>query len=160
MGRLLAVHACMVCNYYIEGPLHHGGSGISPLFLRNHYALAVCRTCHNLVSVMVANTDQQTQDALTAARRDLVQMEADAVIGDKRAIDLLPLYREALDLFDDEILAETSVCSVCGSVDLNVYDDLTGLQFDDQNAWLHCPRCEEGRLLIETSGYWDEALTD
>ena len=68
MGRLVAVHHCPVCYYNVEDQLHYGTSGISPLFLRNHYALALCRDCHNLVSVMVMNSDAQTAQALLDAR--------------------------------------------------------------------------------------------
>src|SRR5437588_12167727 len=103
MGRLLRVIPCAVCNYHVEDDLHDGGSGIAPMFLRNHYALAICRDCHHLVSVLVANTDEETQSALKTARSEIVQMEADAVIGDKRARDLLPLFRAALDTFDDNV---------------------------------------------------------
>src|SRR5258706_6555591 len=121
MGRLLSVHACPVCNYHIEDELHEGGSGIAVMFLSHHYVLAYCRDCLNLVSVLVHNTEQQTQEALKAARYDIVQMEADAVIGDDRARDLLPLFREALDRFDQDkgiIPPGINLCSVCGSANL------------------------------------------
>ncbi len=154
MGRLLFVHSCPVCNYFIEGELHHGHSGISTFFLRNHYSLAICGNCHNLVSVLVANNDAQTNAALTDARHDIVQMEADAVIGDSTARDLLPLFREALDTFDGNVPGEVSLCTVCGSSDMTVFDEITPDQLDAQDAWLPCPRCTEGKLLIETAGQW------
>ena len=155
MGRLLRVHPCVVCNYHVEDELHAGGSGIAPIFLRNHYALAICRDCHHLVSVLVANTDEETQEALKDALHDIVQMEADAVIGDKRARDLLPLFREALDTFDSSVPAANTVCTMCGSVNVEIMSDVTAAEYDDQNAWIPCPKCEEGRLLVETSGAWD-----
>ena len=154
MGRLLQVHQCLVCNYFIEGELHHGTSGISPLFLRNHYALAVCRTCRNLVSVLVPNTPQQITETLASARQTLVQMEADAIVGDPEARDLLPLFREALDTFDENEPGVVGQCNVCGSADLELHDDLDPTLFDEQDAWLRCPRCAEGQLLIETAGEW------
>lgn len=155
MGRLLIVHPCPLCYYHIEDKLHEGGSGIAPMFLRNHYALAICRDCRHLVSVLVANTDQETQRALKTARGEIVQMEADAVIGDKRARDLLPLFREALDSFDDSVPAAVTTCTVCGSANIDVITEVNGDQYDHQDAWINCPRCAEGRLLIETSGSWD-----
>lgn len=158
MGRLLSVHACPVCNYHIEDQLHEGGSGIAVMFLNHHYVLALCNDCQNLVSVLVPNTEQETQDALKSARHDIIQMEADAVIGDDRARDLLPLFRQALDNFDEDkdiVPAGINVCSVCGSRSLRVAPDLDGAQFDAQDAWVQCPRCEEGWLLVETTGDWD-----
>ncbi len=155
MGRLVTAHSCPVCNYFIEDDLSQGGSGISPMFLRNHYALAICRNCRNLVSTLVANNDQQMTEALANARSEIVQMEADAVVGDMRARDLLPLFREALDSFEADMAGEVSLCSVCGSTDLDLYDDVNVKDLDAQDAWLPCPRCEEGRLLVETTGSWD-----
>src|SRR5262245_11503655 len=87
MGRLLSVHACPVCNYHVEDQLHEGGSGIAVMFLNHRYVLAICDDCKNLVSILVRNTEQQTEEALKTARHDIVQMEADAVIGDDRARD-------------------------------------------------------------------------
>ncbi len=145
-----------MCNYHVEDELHEGGSGIAPIFLRNHYALAICKDCHHLVSVLVPNTSEETQDALKTARRDLVQLEADAVIGDRRARDLLPLFREALDTFDErEVPAAATTCTMCGSASVEIVPGVSGAQFDDQDAWIKCPSCEEGRLLIETTGSWD-----
>jgi rubrerythrin len=159
MGRLLTVHPCPVCNYHVEGVLHEGGSGIASTFLRNHYALAICQDCRHLVSVLVPNTDQEMQDALKAARYNIVQMEADAVIGDHRARDLLPLFRQALDSFDEggETAAPVTLtaCTVCGSANVVIQTGVSGEQFDQKDAWIQCPRCAEGRLLIETSGAWD-----
>jgi hypothetical protein len=150
------VHPCPVCYYHVEDPLHEGGSGIAGMFLRNRYALAICQDCHHLVSVLVPNTDDEVQDALKTARRALVQMEADAVIGDRRARDLLPLFREALDTFDQESVPPAiTACTMCGSRNLEIQRDVTGEQYDDQDAWVNCPQCREGRLLIETSGAWD-----
>lgn len=155
MGRLVSVHHCPVCFYNIEEQLHYGTSGISSLFLRNHYALALCRNCRHLVSVVVANNSTQTERALADARSELVQMEADAVIGDNRAREMLPLFREALDTFDGSVPGEPTVCTSCGSIDLDVMDSITGDQLDRAEVWIHCPRCEEGTLLIETTGHWD-----
>ncbi len=156
MGRLLIVHPCPVCNYHVEDELHEGGSGIAPLFLRNHYALAICKNCRHLVSVLVPNTDQETQDALKTARHDIIQMEADAVIGDRRARDLLPLFREALDAFDStDNPAITITCTMCGSTDVEVQSAVNGQQMDAEDAWIMCPRCQDGRLLVVTSGSWD-----
>ena len=158
MGRLLSVHACPVCNYHVEDQLHEGGSGIAVMFLNHRYVLALCGDCHNLVSILVRNTDEQTQEALKAARHDIVQMEADAVIGDHRARDLLPLFRQALDHFEsdkDIVPTGINVCSVCGSANLQIAPDVDGSLFDAQDAWIQCPRCTEGWLLVETSGVWD-----
>lgn len=154
MGRLLRVHPCPVCNYHVEEDLHEGNSGIDPMFLRNRYALAICADCHHLISVLVPNSDQETQSALRTARSDLIQMEADAVIGDKRALDLLPLFRAALDAFDEHVPAAVSACTHCGSEHIQLVSTDSRL-YDIQRAWVRCPRCEEGRLLIETVGTWD-----
>jgi uncharacterized protein with PIN domain len=156
VGRLLTVHPCPVCNYHVEDVLHEGGSGIASLFLRNHYVLAICQDCRHLVSVLVPNTDQETQDALKTARHDIVQMEADAVIGDHRARDLLPLFREALDTFEESAVPATiTACTMCGSTNVEIQSGVSGEQYDKQDAWIKCPRCREGQLLIETSGTWD-----
>ncbi len=155
MGRLLSVHPCPVCNYYVEDVLHEGGSGIAPMFLRNHYVLANCLDCHHLVSVLVPNTEDEIRDALKTARHDIVQMEADAVIGDQRARELLPLFREALDTFDESVPLATPTCTACGSSNLEIQSEVSGAQYDDQDAWVACPRCGEGHLLIETTGAWD-----
>lgn len=155
MGRLVAVHHCPVCYYNVEDRLHYGTSGISPLFLRNHYALALCRNCRNLVSVVVANSDVQTTQALSDARSELVQMEADAVIGDQRAREMVPFFREALDTFDGSVPGEATLCTNCGSTDLEIFDAITGEDLDQAEVWIHCPRCEEGTLLVETNGTWD-----
>ncbi len=155
MGRLLTVHPCPVCNYHVESELHEGGSGIAGMFLRNHYALAICMDCRQLVSALVPNTDQETDEALKAARRDLVQIEADAVIGDQRARYLLPLVRQALDQFDGSVPAAVPNCTNCGSAHLEIMTGVSGKQLDARDAWVRCPRCEEGRLLVETTGSWD-----
>lgn len=155
MGRLLRVHPCAVCNYHVEDELHEGGSGISTMFLRNHYTLAICRDCKHLVSVLVANTDQETDEALRDARSNIVQMEADAVIGDKRARDLLPLFREALDTFDSNVPVAVTTCTMCGGDNIEIQREVSGAQYDAQDAWVKCPLCEDGRLLIETNGSWD-----
>jgi hypothetical protein len=154
MGRLLMVHPCPVCNYYVEGDLHEGGSGISGMFLRNRYMLANCHDCHNLVSVLVANSATETQDALRRARGELVQMEADAVLGDERARSLLPLFRAALDDYDGSEPAAVTHCTLCDSANLELHP-VHGPQFDAQEAWVLCPACHEGQLLLETNGYWD-----
>lgn len=155
MGRLLRVHPCPVCNYHVEETLHEGNSGIDPMFLRNHYALAICVECQHLVSVLVPNSEQETQSALRTARSDLLQMEADAIIGDKRALDLLPLFRAALDAFDDNVPAAVSTCTHCGSGRIQLVGTDDSRLYDIQRAWVRCPRCEEGRLLVETVGAWD-----
>lgn len=161
MGRLLRVIGCPVCNYSVEDELHEGGSGIATMFLRNHYALALCGNCHNLVSVLVPNTAQETQNAIQQAKDAITQMESD-VIGDvdvrtlTRARDLLPLFREALRDFDEDVEpAAVSACTFCGSTNIEVQSNVTEGQYDDHDAWTRCPRCEEGRLMIETNGYWD-----
>ncbi len=83
-------------------------------------------------------------------------MEADAVIGDRRARDLLPLFRETLDTFDqDETPPAITTCTMCGSKNLDIQTEVTGEQYDDQDAWIKCPQCQEGHLLIETTGAWD-----
>jgi hypothetical protein len=154
MGRLVSVHHCPVCYYNVEDHLHYGTSGISSLFLRNHYTLALCHDCQNLVSVVVANNPAQTEQALSDARAELVQ-EADAVIGDHRAREMLPFFREALDTFDGSVPGENTVCTLCGSANLELHDAITGAELDRAEVWIHCPRCEEGTLLIETTGHWD-----
>lgn len=155
MGRLLWAHPCPVCNYHVEAELYEGSSGIDPMFLRNHYALAICADCQQLVSVLVPNTEQETQNALRAARRDMTEMEANARIGDERARDLLPLFRAALEAFDDAVPQAVSGCSHCGSTNLQLVGANDSRLYDIQRAWVRCPRCEEGRLLIETIGTWD-----
>jgi hypothetical protein len=154
MGRLLLVHPCAVRNYHVEDELHEGGSGSASLFLHNHYVLAICGACRNLMSVLVPNTEAETQDALKIARQEIVQMEADAVVGDTRARDLLPFFRDALDRFNDALPATITQCSYCGSPDITL-QRVDGAHFDAQDAWLPCPRCEDGRLLVETNGRWD-----
>ena len=154
MGRLLRVHQCAVCNYYIENELHHGGSGISTTFLRNHYAVSICRNCKNIVSALVANTSDQMRQSITAARRALVQMEADAIIGDVEARDLLPIFREALDTLDENEKGAVGQCDICNSTDLEIFEDIDPAELDANNTWLHCPRCGEGKLLLETAGEW------
>ncbi|MCS6872487.1 MAG: hypothetical protein RML95_11845 [Anaerolineae bacterium] len=155
MGRLLRAHPCPVCNYHIESELYEGNSGIDPMFLRNHYALAICAECHQLVSVLVPNTEQETQEALRTARREISQMEADAVIGDERARTLLPLFRAALEAFDESVPQAATNCSYCGSAHVQLVNIGDSRLYDIQRAWVRCPRCEEGRLLIETIGTWD-----
>src|SRR5450631_3305523 len=103
MGRRVFVHQCAVCNYYIESDLYIGWSGISPIFLRDHYELAACRDCHNLVSVIIPNTPDQQVDTLTQARRNLVIAEAEAIAGNTDAQRLLPDLRESLDTFDENV---------------------------------------------------------
>ena len=154
MGRLLFIHQCAVCNYYVEGELHYGWSGISTQFLRNHYALATCQNCQNVVSALVPTPLEDINGVITAARRALVQMEADAIIGDEDARNMLPFFKEALDTFDENMPGSIGQCDVCGSFDLKLHEDLDPEQFDAQDAWLPCPRCAEGQLLIETVGEW------
>ena len=162
MGRLLKVHGCPVCNYYVEDELHEGSSGIAPEFIRNRYALAICHNCNNLVSVFTPATEDEIRAALDDTRDAIEKMESDAT-GEEtsardmvRARDLLPLFRETLDTFDESIEPEAvSACTICGSHNIEIVRDVTGGQFDDQDAWIHCPSCKEGRLLVGTTGYWD-----
>ena len=154
MGRRIYVHQCPVCNYYIESELTIGGSGISPLFLRNHYELAACHTCQNLISVFVPNTPDQQVAAISEARRNLVIAEAEAMAGDVEARQLLPDLREALDNVDESLDPVESACEICGSTDLQYYSDLNLALLDAGRIWLSCPRCAEGRLLIESAGEW------
>jgi hypothetical protein len=155
MGRLLIVHPCPVCNYHVEDELHEGGSGVDVMFLRNHYRLAICADCHELVSVLVPNTNAETAAALETARREIVQLEVEAREGDDRAKGLLPLFRAALNTFDENVPAAVSVCTFCGSTAIEIQPVESAL-FDAQDAWVRCPRCEEGRLLVETAGTWDQ----
>lgn len=155
MGRLLTVHPCPVCNYHVEGELHEGSSGSDALFLRNHYALALCGDCRHLVSVLVASSEEETDAALAMARRDMAQMEADARDGDLDARYWLPFFRAALADYSDQEPAAVSQCTVCGSANINIVGALTGAQYDAQDAWVQCPACQEGRLLVETSGAWN-----
>jgi uncharacterized protein with PIN domain len=156
MGRLLSIVPCPVCNYNVEDELHHGTSAISGEFIKNGFKLAICHDCRQLVSVLVMNDDAETDSALRDARYEIVQMEADAVIGDDRAKDLLPLFRHTLDTFNSaEEPAAVTVCTNCGSNNIEVHGEVTADQFDAQDAWLPCPRCEEGRLMVETTGRWD-----
>jgi uncharacterized protein with PIN domain len=156
MGRLLTVHPCPICNYYVEDTLNEGGSGIAPLFLKNHYVLAICKDCHNLVSVIIPNTEQETQDALKTARDDIIQMEADVILGDRRAREMLPLFKQSVDSFaSDETPTPETRCTMCGSANIEIQTDVNGAQFDAQDAWILCPNCKEGHLLVETTGAWD-----
>jgi hypothetical protein len=155
MGRLLTVYPCPVCNYHVEGELHEGGSGSDVVFLRNHYALAICANCHHLVSVLVANSDEETDIALHDARRDVARMETDAQDGDPDARYWLPFFRAALAEFSDEAPAAISQCTMCGSANVRIMGDVNGAQYDAQDAWVPCPVCQEGRLLVETSGAWN-----
>jgi hypothetical protein len=155
MGRLLTVHPCPVCNYHVEGELHEGSSGSDVMFLRNHYALALCGQCHHLVSVLVASSQEESHTAVDDARRDMARMEADSRDGDLDARYWLPFFRAALADFTDEAPAAVSQCTVCGSADIRIVGDVTGAQYDAQDAWVECPRCKEGRLLIETTGAWN-----
>jgi hypothetical protein len=167
MGRLLRIHACPVCNYYVEDELHEGSSGIAPDFIRNRYAIATCHHCHNVVSVFIPSSAEQIQNALQDTRDAIDKMQSDMADDDievrdrARARDLLPLFQETLDYFDDpgdiDIAqpGNLSVCTMCGSKDIEIPTDITSGLFDDSDAWIRCPVCEEGRLLIETSGFWD-----
>lgn len=159
MGLLLRVHQCAVCNYYIESDLHYGNSGISATFLRHHYAIAICRHCHNIVSALVETAPGQMPTVITSARRTLLQMEADAIIGDIEARDLLPFFREALDTLDgpDSHSTEglhTLHCDVCDSADLTLFDPLDPVALQANEIWIPCPRCVEGKLLLEPAGEW------
>lgn len=156
MGRLLLVHPCPVCNYHIEGELHEGDSGVDTTFLRNHFGLGVCRHCHEIVSMLIPNSEQEIADALKRARSALVQMEADAAIGDPEARDRLPVFQRALDNFNADVPAALIQCSQCGSTEVEILTSLDKGVLDSDSAWIQCPRCEEGQLLVETIGTWDE----
>lgn len=159
MGQLVTVYPCPVCNYGVEDELHFGGSGSAKLFLHNHYALATCQDCHHLVSVLVPNTVDETDEALQQAQVDIRQLELDAEDEDVptqvRARDLLSFFRDAVQDFESEA-ADVAVteCSMCGSTNVEIEAVTSGL-LDDQDAWVHCPRCAEGHLLLETAGRWD-----
>ncbi len=81
-------------------------------------------------------------------------MEADAIIGDEQARAQLPFFREALDTFDETMPGAVAQCDICGSLDLVLYDEVDPALYDSQDAWLPCPRCAEGRLLIAAVGHW------
>jgi hypothetical protein len=85
----------------------------------------------------------------------MARMEADSRDGDLDARYWLPFFRAALADFTDEAPAAVSQCTVCGSADIRIVGDVTGAQYDAQDAWVECPRCKEGRLLIETTGAWN-----
>lgn len=161
VGRLLYLAPCPVCNYYVEGPLHFGGSNRSRLFIRHRYLLAECHDCRHIVSVLVPTPDHDLPHVLQAAQDDLAALEKRAAQGDALARRLLPLHRFALQPAADEeaIELDVGVCTVCGSRNLTVFAHVggdEGERFDQSLAWLDCPRCEEGRLLVQTGGYWDE----
>lgn len=160
MGQLLGMSPCPVCNYHIEGPLHFGGSTRSRLFLYFRYQLATCHDCHNLVSVLVRTPDYDMPAMLQSAEDDIATLEGRAAAGDVIARRLLPLHRHALEPseLDDEAV-EVEVCTVCGSDNLTLHDHAggdEGERFQAADAWVACPRCEEGQLLLRTIGDWDE----
>jgi len=160
VGQLLQVAPCPVCNYYIEGELHHGGSTRTRLFIYYRYILATCQSCRQVVSVLVETPAYDLPHVLEDARRDIALLEGRAEHGDPIARRLLPMHRQALE-DDAEALAgvETGVCTVCGSRDLALYEHLggdAGEHFEDGSAWINCPRCPEGRLWVHATGSWDE----
>ncbi len=160
MGQLLQVVPCPVCNYYIEGELHHGGSSRTRLFLYYRYILGTCRSCRQVVSVLIETPVCDLPQVLDAARRDIALLEARVEQGDTVARRLLPLHRQALEEDANALVGvETGVCTVCGSRDLLLYEYLggdAGEHFEDGSAWIDCPRCEEGRLWVHATGKWDE----
>lgn len=163
MGRLLTIAPCPVCNYYVEGPLHFGGSSRSGLFIHYRYVLASCRDCRNIVSVLVKTPDYDMPHVLKSAQDDLETLQGRAAQGDVFAVRLLPLHRAALNSDPDAIAefagADVERCTVCSSTNLELFTHLggdEGERFDESIAWVQCPRCEEGKLLIRTNGYWDD----
>jgi len=161
VGRLLLLSPCPVCNYHVEGPLHFGGSTRSHLFIHYQYRLAVCHDCRNIVSVLVPTPDYDLPHILESAAEDIETLEDRASQGDVFARQLLPLHRRALeaDAAENDEGQYVGVCTVCGSKNLTIFTHLggdEGERFDDGIAWVDCPRCEEGRLLLRTVGYWDE----
>ncbi len=159
MGRLVVLEACPVCNYNVEGVLHVGWSTRSRLFLLYRYDLAICHTCHNIISVLVPVPEHDRPLIDQAARQDLETLEKRAEAGDFMARRLLPLHRLALE--PDETLDEVEVglCTACGSTELESYPTVGGDEgehFEDGTAWLDCPRCDEGRLWVRSVGTWDE----
>ena len=159
MGRLVSLEACPVCNYHVEGMLHVGWSTRSQLFMSHRYELAVCHTCRNVVSVLMPIPDSDAPLVSQAAESDLRELEERASRGDPFARVLLPLHRNALADGQAQPDAEIGVCTVCRSHDLMTLTTIGGDEgehFDDGTAWLDCPRCEEGRLWVHTTGSWDE----
>lgn len=160
MGKLLQVAPCPVCNYYIEGELHYGGSNRSRLFIYFRYVLAICHSCRQVVSVLIETPAYDLPQVLEAAQREITVLEGRVEQGDPVARRLLSLHRQALEE-DAAALdgVETALCTVCGSRDLAIYDHLggdAGEHFEDGSAWIDCPRCDEGRLWIYAMGSWDE----
>lgn len=158
MGRLLHVEPCPVCNYHIEGPLHYGGSTRSHLFIHHRYILAHCLDCANIVSVLVPTPEYDLPQVLAAARADITELEARVSRGDVFARILLPIHRAAL-LVEDEQPPDLRLCTVCGSANVILETHVggdDGERFDGGHAWMDCPRCEDGRLMLKTIGTWDE----
>ncbi len=160
MGRLLLVEPCPVCAYHIEGPLYYGGSTRTRLFIYYRYLLARCHDCNHIVSVLMATPEHDLPSVLEAARNDLARLTAMAEQGDIIARRLLILHTAALEETEEEEDAgEVGRCTVCGGANLTLFPLLggdDGEHFDDGTAWLDCPRCDEGRLWVYTSGWWDE----
>jgi len=159
VGRLVSLEACPVCNYNVEGMLHVGWSTRSQLFMAHRYDLAVCRDCHNVVSVLLPIPDYDVPLVSRAAESDLKELEDRAARGDPFARVLLPIHRHALEAGEAAPDAEIGVCTVCSSRNLKLYTQVGGDEgehFDDGTAWLDCPRCAEGRLWAHTTGSWDE----
>lgn len=162
MGQLLYLETCPVCNYNVEGELHSGNSTRTRLFLLYRYELANCRSCHNIVSVLIPTPEYDLPALMEAAQRDLERLEGLAAVGNFMARQLLPLHQMALDdAYDADIRSEveTGVCTVCGGTDLEIFPHVGGdggEHFADGSAWLACPRCEEGQLWVRHVGEWDE----
>lgn len=151
-----------MCNYHVEGPLHFGGSTRSRLFIYYRYLLARCHDCRHIVSVLVPVPEYDLPHILESAAEDIATLEHRVARGDTRARALLPLHRNALRESNAEgrdMTVQVEVCTVCGSRNLTIFSLLggdEGERFDESVAWLDCPRCEEGKLLLETVGSWDE----
>ena len=104
--------------------------------------------------MIVPNTPDQQVAAIDEAHHNLVITEAEAMAGDVLARQLLPDLREALDNIDEPLDPVESTCEICNSADLERYSDLNLELLDAGRIWLSCPRCAEGRLLVEAVGDW------
>lgn len=160
MGRLLRLEPCPVCNYHVEGVLHHGNSTRTRMFIFFRYVLAQCADCHEVISALVPTPEYDLPQILEAAEQDIQTLQERLDQGDAIARRLLPLHQ--LALLEDESLLEgmiTAECTACGSLDVTLFpqaggDD--GEHFEDGTTFLACPRCAEGQLWVRTVGHWDE----
>jgi len=159
VGRLLSLQPCPVCNYHIEDYLYFGGSVRSRLFIYYRYALGHCRDCHHIVSVLLPTPEYDIPRLLAAAQEQLAAAQERVTQGEDAARWLVRLLQDALEPDDDDQPVETGRCTYCHSENVEVFAYLggdNGEHFDDGTAWVDCPRCEEGKLLIQTAGWWDE----